>query len=267
MLKKCIKNKFEKVSIKLFCDNLIREIRDNEKTIMEVNQIDRKYYSKIVDIKELIKIIDGYKDKPEEELNKNILCVYNGNPEITLKLCLESILLKSNFIMNIQDFMFGVNKILVELVNKVLKDFKTELYLFNLLPYENIKEAENCLDKVLCIGNTTELIRLTKLEVKKLHFYPYKSLEVYCEDDEFEELQRMIYEYSMINQYEIEVILRDNFENIIKQINEFGNGFCAVLLSKNKEHIKKFKENVTSEIVCINENPYNKITFDIKKYC
>ena len=34
-----------------------------------------------------------------------------------------------------------------------------------------------------------------------------------------------------------------------------------------KTFIKKFKENVTSEIVCINENPYNKITFDIKKYC
>ena len=71
----------------------------------------------------------------------------------------------------------------------------------------------------------------------------------------------------MTNQYEIEVFTKDNLDNIIGQINEFGNGFCSVLLSRNKEHIKKFKEEVESEIVCVNENPYNKISFDIKKYC
>lgn len=267
MLDECIKNKIEKIQIKVFCDKLIKEIKENEKNIIEVNKIDRKYYDKLVDINELINIIDSYKDKKEEDLNKNILCIYNGNPEITLKLCLESILLRSNFIMNIQDFMVGVNKMLVELANKILQSFNTKLYLFNLLSYSDIKESEEKLDKILCIGNTNEFIKLAKKDFYKLDFYPYKSLEIYCESDELEELQKMIYEYSMTNQYEIEVFTKDNLDNIIGQINEFGNGFCSVLLSRNKEHIKKFKEEVESEIVCVNENPYNKISFDIKKYC
>lgn len=154
-----------------------------------------------------------------------------------------------------------------ELANKILQSFNTKLYLFNLLSYSDIKESEEKLDKILCIGNTNEFIKLAKKDFYKLDFYPYKSLEIYCESDELEELQKMIYEYSMTNQYEIEVFTKDNLDNIIGQINEFGNGFCSVLLSRNKEHIKKFKEEVESEIVCVNENPYNKISFDIKKYC
>ena len=129
-----------------------------------------------------------------------------------------------------------------------------------------IKKVEENVDKVLCIGNTSEFIKLSEQGLYKLDFYPYKSLEIYCENDELEELQKMIYDYSMTNQYEIEVFVKDNIENIIGQINEFGNGYCAVLLSKNKEHIKLFEEKVDAEFVCINENPYNKICFDIKKY-
>lgn len=267
MLDESVKNKINnKILIKTFCDKLITEIKDNEKNINEVNKIDRKYYDKLVDIKEFIKIVESYKNKTEEELNKNILCIYNGNPEITLKLCLEAVLLRSNFIMNIQDFMVGVNKLLVELVNKVLKSFNTKLYLFNLLSFKEIKTTEEAVDKILCIGNTNEFIKLSQNELYKLDFYPYKSLEIYCEDDELEELQRMIYEYSMTNQYEIEVYVKDNFDNIIGQMNEFGNGFCSVLLSKNKDHIKKFKEQIQSDIICVNENPYNKIEFEIKKW-
>lgn len=267
MLNKCIENRIGKVEIQIFCNKLIQEIKDNEKNIIEVNKIDRKYYDKLVDIDDCIKIIESYKNKKQEDMNKNILCIYNGNPEITLKLCLESVLLKNNFIMNIQDFMVGVNKIIVELVNKVLESFNTKLYLFNLLSFNDIKLLEENLDKILCIGNTNEFIKLSQNGLYKLDFYPYKSLEIYCENDELEELQKMIYEYSMTNQYEVEVYTKDNIDNIIGQINEFGNGFCSVLLSKNEDHIKKFKKDVQSEIVCVNENPYNKIYFDIKKYC
>ena len=266
MLSECVKNKINQIQIKIFCDKLISEFKDNEKNINEVNKIDRKYYDKLVDVNDFIKIIESYKEKKEEELNKNILCIYNGNPEITLKLCLESVLLRSNFIIGIQDFLLGVNKIIVELVNKVLKQFNTRLYLFNLLQVNEIKKLEESLDKILCIGNTNEFLKLSQQELYKLDFYPYKSLEIYCEDDELEELQKMIYDYSMTNQYEVEVFVKDNIDNIIGQMNEFGNGYCSVLLSKNKEHIKKFKKEIKSEIVCVNENPYNKIIFDIKKY-
>lgn len=266
MLEECVKNKINKIQIKVFCEKLEEELKEKQNIIKEVNEIDRKYYNKIVELNDLIKIVESYKNKKEENLNKNILCIYNGNPEITLKLCLESVLLRSNFIMDIQDFMVGVNKIIVELANNILKQFNTKLYLYNLVQFKEIKDAEDNLDKILCIGNTNEFIKLSEQKLYKLDFYPYKSLEVYCEDDKFEEIQRMIYEYSMTNQYEVEVFKQDRIDNIIGQMNEFGNGYCSVLLSENKEYIKKFKEQVQSEIVCVNENPYNKIVFDIKKY-
>lgn len=266
MLDKCVNNKIKDIQVESFCNKLILEIKENENIIKALNEIDRKYYDKLVNIKDFIKIIESYKDKKQENLNKNILCIYNGNPEITLKLCLEAVILKTNFILNIQDFMVGINKIIVELVNKVLKEFNIEIFLFNLLTISEIKKLEEKVDKILCIGNTNEFIKLSQVGLYKLDFYPYKSLEIYCENDELEELQKMIYDYSMLNQYEVEVFVQDDIDNIIGQINEFGNGYCAVLLSKNKEHIKKFQEEVDSEIVCINENPYNKIIFDIKKY-
>ena len=266
MLDKCVNNKIKDIQIENFCDKLITEIKENENTIKSLNEIDRKYYDKLVNIEDFIKIIESYKDKKQEKLNKNILCIYNGNPEITLKLCLEAIILQTNFILDTQDFMVGINKIIVELVNNILKESNTELFLFNLLTISEIKKLEEKVDKVLCIGNTNEFIKLSGQELYKWDFYTYKSLELYCENDELEELQKLIYDYSMTNQYEVEVFVKDNIENIIGQINEFGNGYCAVLLSKNKEHIKLFEEKIDAEFVCINENPYNKISFDIKKY-
>lgn len=266
MFDKCVKNKIGDVNINNFCNSLISKFKENEDAIKNVNDIDKKYYDKVVKVEDLVNIAQRYKDKKQEKLGKNLLCIYNGNPEITLKLCLEAILLKTNFILNIQDFMAGVNKLIVELVNQILKEYKCEIYLFNLMKNSEIKDMEEKIDKILCIGNTNEFIKMSEFGLYKLDFYPYKSLEIYCENEEYEELQKMVYEYSMTNQYEVEVLLSDSIDNIIGQINEFGNGYCSVLLSKNKEHIKKFKEEVQSEIVCINENPYNKIEFEIKSF-
>lgn len=264
--KNCLNNKINEININDFCEELIQELQKNELVIKAVNDIDKKYYDKIVDIIDFVKIIEEYKMQTQKKEYKNILCIYNGNPEITLRLCLEAIVFRTNFILGIQDFMVGINTYLIEIINKLLEKYSSKIYLFNLLKIEQIKKVENDLDKILCIGNTKEFLKLSEKGFVKLDFYPYKSLNLYCEDEKFEKLQQMIYDYSMINEYEIEIYSNDSINNIIRQINEFGNGYCSVLLSENKEHIDKFKNEVKSEYVCVNENPYSKIKFEINKY-
>lgn len=266
MLEKCLNNKINQIDFKSFSKKLIERIKENEENIKGVNEIDKKYYDKIIDVNDFIKIIEEYNDRKIVEKNKNILCIYNGNPEITLRLCIEAVLLQTNFILGIQDFMVGVNTLIVEIVNDILKKQNSKIFMFNLIKFEDVKNLNEKIDKILCIGNTNEYLKLAENNLSKLDFYPYKSLDIYCEDDELESLQRMIYDYSMTNQYEIEVYLKDNIDNIIGQMNEFGNGYCSVLLSKNKENIKKFEQEIESEIICINESPYNKIRFEIEKY-
>lgn len=264
--KNCLNNRINEINVNDFCERLIQELKKNESAIMAINDIDKQYYDKNIDITDFIKIIEEYKIKKQKEENKSILCIYNGNPEITLKLCLESIVLKTNFILGIQDFMVGINTYLVELINNLLEKYNSKIYLFNLLKLNEIKKAEENLDKILCISNTNEFLKMSENGLVKLDFYPYKSLDLYCEDEELEKLQKMIYDYSMTNEYEVEVYLKDNIDNIIGQMNEFGNGYCSVLLSRNKEHISKFKNEVKSEFVCVNESPYSKIKFEICKY-
>ena len=85
MLSECVKNKINQIQIKIFCDKLISEFKDNEKNINEVNKIDRKYYDKLVDVNDFIKIIESYKEKNADNEAKKVYDKYYKRYSARLK--------------------------------------------------------------------------------------------------------------------------------------------------------------------------------------
>ena len=71
----------------------------------------------------------------------------------------------------------------------------------------------------------------------------------------------------MRNQFEMEIYdIDSNIDSVIEDMNKNGYGFCSILLSKDENKKKKFKENVRSKYVCVNENPFKKIKWEFNLY-
>ena len=252
-------------------DEIIIEIKENNKQLTQANKIDNSFYNVNIDINKLISIIEKLKVKrlQNNKSTSNILVSYYGDPYITLELCIESIRTNNKFIFLIEDYMLGINKLIINIVQNVLKDYRIEnkIFLFNLLDKEEILDNKHLIKKIICIGNKNTFEFYKKMKIDNLLYYPFNNIDVYCDTDELEDLQKMIYEYSIKNN--IDVTIYDKFENInlaIDFINMEGSGFISVLLTKSKENEKIFKEKINSEYVFVNENPFDKYKFNIEKY-
>ena len=102
-----------------------------------------------------------------------------------------------------------------------------------------------------------------KNSIKKIIFYPYHIFEIFA-DDEFENLKKIIFDYSSLNGYELINFDEElTLEEVIELMNTNGYGSTAVLLSKDKEKQKMFKKNVHNKNIIINENPLKKIKFEL----
>lgn len=251
-----------------FLSNLEKKISEIEfeKALSKVRKIDENHYSKTILVQEMKNIILEYKEKEiviDENIH-NIQVILPGNPELVFKLGIEAVRNNVNMIINIEDFCLAQNVFLVDVINTVLKDMKMleGIKINNLLSNEKIIELSKKLDLSMCIGNSNDYNMLCS-KISNLKFYPYNILELYSDSNNLEEVRRAVYNYAMLNEYEIEIYDMDlEIDEVIKEINRDGYGFCSIILSKDKEKINKFKNEIQSKYVIANENPFKKLKFE-----
>lgn len=255
---------------KKILNDIMLEIKDNKEEFKRINDIDKNIYDTNIDIEKLVNIIKNSQEK-ELILNKdfkNILISYYGSPYITLELCIEAVKTNNKLILAIEDYMLGINKLIVNIVQNILNDYRIEnkIFIFNLLD-KNVIAQNTEIDKVICIGNKNTFELYKKIQISNLIYYPFNNIDLYCDTDELEELQEMIYQYAEKNFIDLEIY--DEFENInraVEYLNKYGNKFCTVLLTKSKEKEEIFRNNIISKYIFVNENPFGKYEFNIDKY-
>lgn len=249
-----------------FLKILERKIKEKDfvKKLMDVMKIDIKHYDKTISIEELESSLYEYKNKKiniNEYENIQILLV--GNPQMVFKLGMEIARNNVNIEINIQDFCLGQNLLIVELINETLKECKISrrITLNNLLSDSEIKNNSVNFDKTICIGDSNTYNALKK-QISDIELYPYNIIDLYCSTDEFEKLQELLFDYSEQNQFEIDIYDEMELDDAIELINN-GYKYCALLLSKDKIQIEKFKNEVKSEYIVVNENPFNITKFEL----
>lgn len=223
-----------------------KEIIANKEEIEKLEKIDTKYCKIEINIEKLIKIIEYYKIKEIKNENKKILIYCNGNPYIVLNIAMIAITNNLSIKINIDDTMLGVNKYLLEIINRTLEknELKTKLELFN-------KEEND--EKIIFIDRINDF---NTIKTKNKKYIPYESIDVYSEESEYEELFEKIYDYAINMNIDIDIFDDEGIESMLK----YGTGKNKLILTNNKEIINKYSE----KNIYINENPFKteKIIFD-----
>lgn len=239
---------------------LKKEILRNKETFLELQEIDSKHSAQVVNISTMLNILEAYKNKKTIEISEKeiILATYYGNPYITINLLMHSLYMKKAVIISIEDEMLGINKLLVNLFNSVLKNYKiTEMVkLCNMLPEEEIIENQLNIRDIICIGNYETYKKLRRNNIENLRYMPFRNMVVFSEKDKYSELQYKLYQYATTNGIEIEVyddIEVSEFIECMEMDNTIEN---VVVFTENDKTINDLRDNLKSVKLFINENPF-----------
>lgn len=272
------KEKFDKITkevsryaltTKLLNDFLV-DLKDviikNSTSIMGCNREDVKSYKKQIKIKEILNIIDKYKNSEcmlEEDERK--IVIYKGDPYLTLHICLQALIRRNKVLLFHEEFMKGVNEIIIQLFSKILESYNIYNLINEISNYtvKEVEKIENYFDEILVIGDTTSYQTLNSQNIK---FFPYYNIILYCDTKDLEKLQEAIFVYSNENQYEIEIIYEEDIQTVIDIINADNFANVAILLTKSAENKERFETEIKNKEVFVNENPFKKEVGKIYNY-
>jgi hypothetical protein len=256
-------DKYVKIIIQIEKDFLNENFEENLEKVIE---IDKKYYSKFLEKTKCIDIINSYKAREIRKSEiKNVQILTNGNPEIVLMLCLEAIRNNVSMLISIDDFCLAQDTFIVEKINKILKSQNSEIQisLDNLTSKEVLINNSKIFNKTISVGDCNRYNELLD-EIENIELYPYGILSLYSDSNEFDDLKKTLYNYASLNGYILDIYdMEMNFDDVIKLMNNDSYKFASILLSKDAEKCKRFKNEVNSKYVFINENPFNKIKFKL----
>lgn len=252
-------------NLKLILNSIISLIKENKKNLIKLSQIDNEVNEFDFDIDVLISTVNKYKEFSINDKNgKYIFVSHYGNPYITTMLCIEAMLNKFKVCIGIDDICYGLNKAIIKIINSALKNYniKTEFELKN--NFTNSEIAELKFDKILCLGNANSYMYLRKISNVEVINVPLYDLNLYYDSEKYENLVESIRQVALKNFYEIEIFDKEeNYEDVIYMINNGLKKYCSIILSEDKEKQNNFKKSINSEIICINENPFNKFKVEL----
>lgn len=250
-----------------FIDKLKELIITNSSLIIDANKEDIKHNKKQIKIREFIDIVEKYRKKEcilKDDERK--IVIYKGDPYLTLHLCLQAITQRTKIVLMEENFMLGVNEILLKIIEELLQEYKISNLIskFDNFSTQEFQKIKNFYDEIIVIGDTTIYQMLEGEE--NIKFYPYNNIAIYCDSDDLEKLQDAIYVYANENQYEIEIIDANDFSEAIELINEDDSKSTAVLLTKDDTNRERFFYEVKNKEVFVNENPFKKEVGKIYNY-
>ena len=242
----------------ILIDSLKNAITNNSSLILNANKEDVKISKKEIKIKKLLDVIDRYKETNEvSEIQGKQMIVYKGDPYLTLHLCMQAITQKFQVMLLHDDFMLGVNKVLVAIVNNTLKELNISNFIEEKNHYtvSDIKNSMASYDHIAVIGDS-DIYQILEKDFNNIKYFSYNNIALYCNSSELEKLQEAIYIYANENQYELEVMCNDSIQEAIKTINSDTYKNTAILLTARKEDKDLFINEVKNKDIYINDNPF-----------
>ena len=172
------------------------------------------------------------------------------------------IIKKTSIITLTEDGLVNTNMILIKIFNQVLEDFKICKMIDNKELTKEEKEyiLKNQI-KVICVGNTNTYCYFKKNNKKELEYVPFRNMAIYCDDEDYLDLQLELYKYAVKNGIEAEVY--DDLDEFIECTqNDYKLEYLITFIKdeKTKEILEKELEK---DKLYINKNPFKNESFKI----
>ncbi len=231
-----------------------KEILYRKKYIEEANKIDNNHWKKKIDIQKLIQVVESLENiKKQNDKTEKLIISYNGNPYLTLSLCIQSLCKNKLILLETTEFMYGVNKMIIQIINDVLKNRKINCKIMQVNELSK-QDIENIGDiKIKIVGAYNNIFKYKEC---KYEFYAYNNYFLLSDDNEqISELEQSIYDYAISNCFEIEVLEIDDLEESFSIIN-LEKDYIVILLTKDEETKEKAKKSIKENKLYINKNPF-----------
>ena len=211
------------MEIKLF-KKILSELKKN--LSFNKNYIDKALYEDFskkmpVNFKKIFSYIDKYEAQnifPEE--NKNVAYMYNGLPEVTIELILDSIVHNNRttfFITSHKE----LNRLIIEsAIEAILNCHIQNTWLDFEIDYNEIylKDNASLYQEISFIGDYFEHEKIEQMIGKKVKYYNYGNIKLYIDMSEYEEELKTINDYCYKNAIALETF--DDIEDFINSVKE-----------------------------------------------
>lgn len=255
--------KFSKAEYQKLIYKIKNNIKENKEFIEQAKAIDSKHSKININTSKLTETLDLYVDSDikNDEKIKTYIVDFNGDINLSVQICMYAILNKIHILLNVNSFMFALNKVLVDIINFELKNYGINnlITVYENIDYDNFEELKN-IQKIVVIDDMDIYKDLKEfLNFKNIELIKYASIDIYCDDDELVELRDMICDYARFNHIQAEIF--DDYEKsrVADIIYKYGDGGNVVLLSNDKNLQETFKNAITDRNLYINRIPLNEV--------
>lgn len=274
-------------------------ISNNKETIIEANKIDKSNnFGFIIDFNIINNIFNNLeqetlyygnvtlsqKDDKKQIIYGtqimdygNVVVINDGNTYVIIEMILRNIMAGNTTILSNDGYMYGTNRLLIQIVQSVLEQFNISKYLVQIYISENYDEVLSNyanIDLVICIGNHSLQRLILNKSKNKTIISGYENFDLYIEDTKHIEFINKIIDTGLNIQLYINnntkldypnSIIVDDIDEAIGQINYNGSKYAASIFTNSNENASKFIKEVKSKIVTINTSPTIERIIDIKQ--
>lgn len=249
------------------------EFENNIALLVEKINQDYKTHHLKISIEELRNQIQRIKNEPIEIIEEidskcikdgvgTIVTIYNGKPNITVEMILNSIKTHNRMILCMENE-FETSKLLVELMKTVLYNNNyNEFLISTTTDYDDICVCQENIDKIIFVGSKYDYINLRKKLYVDIEYNGYGYISLFYDNDECMTAIENMKIYALNNLMELEVYDGD-IEEAIEKINYLKLNETTVIFSKEKQNIIKWILGIKGKKIYVNKNPLVNYKFEI----
>lgn len=214
------------------------------------------------DIEKCVKIIENIENSKIEFPNiESKIIITEGNPYLTLIICLYSILYDKKFILDVQGNLINVNKQICEIFYNMLENrrfitIEENMSISNII--ENSKNRE-----ITVIDSKVSYNKYKKYGFSPVYI-PLFSIDLIYNDTKYEKLVESVFDYCEINMIEISVLEDIKLEDYEFKINKTFESNSILVLQENitEDEVKKI---LNKKNIYLNINPFENFEIDCIK--
>lgn len=272
---KSVFTKFNFDKVKKIVEEIEIELKKKVGTMVKLINEDNKDFAEKITYSQLTKSIEKVKNEPWElEKNSktlrvdglgNIAVVYNGSPDILLYLSLKALKTHNNIVFFEDTDIHKSSNFIIELINNVINknEYTSTITIKRTKNFQEIYQHEKDFVKYICIGEVQRFNALKNNIKKDIIYSAYGTLSLYLDDKNLRDTLLEMDEFVFENNLALDLYKDKNVEDVVDKINKKGEDFCSVIFTKDVKKAYYFLENVNSQTVYINKNPFKNYSFFI----